>query len=392
MRAARPSIVLVNRSNGLVADATMLKITAALQRQVSIDFGRAWGHDATITCLRAGSRQGASPLAWQVVLLQHEAHAAELGYRDLTPQGKPLATVLCEDNEDEISVAVSKEVLAMLLDPSMCGFEHRKSDGMLCAREACSPVAGSTYRIAGILVSDFVLPAFFVEGSDGPFDQMRVLQKPLMASESGYLPTLDPQQGDWLEGPPVAPGSRTARRLAALRGELAESDKAVSAPLAAPAKADPRIPARRPENQARPAPAARIFRENFRQPNRGTNVLEERVAKVPLRQPLRGIKAELAAAAPPSAVGAPAAARSPVSSDRDSFTEPSARPLPPANDRPPPAPNPLRAKKAPPAVAAIPAPATSPLRDPARGTAPAETQAPPAPSAPAPAAADAEKK
>lgn len=50
----------------------------------------------------------------------------------------------------------------------------------------CDAVQGLSYEVGGVRVSDFVYPEWFIPGSDGPFDHMRVLTKPFEIHPSGY--------------------------------------------------------------------------------------------------------------------------------------------------------------------------------------------------------------
>jgi len=322
MKSARPRICLVNRSNGFLGDSPALKMMAAIQRQVSGDFAKAWGQDASLTYLRAGSRQAPAPGDWLVVICQNPGHAAELGYHDLTPQGKPLAIVYAEQ-DGELSVTLSHEILEMLADPSCNGFEHRKSDSLLYAREVCDAVESDTlgYRIQGILVSDFVLPAFFVEGAPGPYDWKRSLRAPFEIADGGYLAALDPSTGDWRELAPSVleshpAGSRLERRLRALSADLRASDRSTHAPLAATPKPQAKVPLRRPipaEKLARtalPKPPAKVLE---RQPDRRLAPVVPSSVRVPERQPLRGFRAERAAA---SADPAPAVVQDVPAADK----------------------------------------------------------------------------
>jgi hypothetical protein len=303
VRASRPQIVVINKSNGLVADAALLKMVAAVQRQVSIDFARAWGIDANISMLRAGNRQAPNPAAWWVVVLQHADQADALGYHDLTPQGRPLAKIFAEDvleAGDQVSVTLSHEVLEMLADPKLNGFEHRLEDGLLYAREVCDPCESDEhgYRINGILVSDFVTPAYFHEGSAGPFDHRRAIRAPFEILPGGYLPALNPETGSWVDlGVAVKPGTRLERRLHALSDQPASSASEVAAPLPAPPRAKVKEPLRRPTQAPKPKPAAKPIKVPLRQPQRGLLSPDSPLGKTPLRQPnRRGLAHDPAAA------------------------------------------------------------------------------------------------
>lgn len=62
-------------------------------------------------------------------------------------------------------VATSHELLEMLVDPSGTG------------NEICDPVQMASYTINRIGVSDFVLPSWFIAGSPGPWDYLRLTHR-----------------------------------------------------------------------------------------------------------------------------------------------------------------------------------------------------------------------
>lgn len=308
MRSIKPLVVLVNRSDA--PDTTIMKVVQALQRQVSQDFAKAWGVEARVEMMRRGDRRPPNPDAFWVAILASRDQPEAAGYADLTPNGKPLALVFADEvaaDGEELSVAVSREVLEMLADSSLNGFEHRASDSKLYAREICDPVQGraNSYMIQGVRVSDFVYPAFYQEGSKGPFDHRRAVKAPFEPAEGGFLPRISELVGGdatWEDMPEqdARPRSRLDKRLRALAGTLQLSHEATAAPLAPTPKPGPKLPARR-ESQIAKAPPLKIRPVPAvprRQPDRGGNAafpgIGGRAAKVPLRQPLRGSRAEAA--------------------------------------------------------------------------------------------------
>jgi len=50
----------------------------------------------------------------------------------------------------------------------------------------CDAVQGLTYMRKGVELSDFVLPEYFIEGSDGPYDFLGKLDGPFTIDETGY--------------------------------------------------------------------------------------------------------------------------------------------------------------------------------------------------------------
>ncbi|HET7380035.1 MAG TPA: hypothetical protein VFJ24_08350 [Gaiellales bacterium] len=86
------------------------------------------------------------------------------------------------------------EAMEMRADPA-CDQWRPMPDGRQVALEVCDPVEADTYpvqvTIAGetrtVMVSNFVLPNFFIAGSEGPWDYMGRLPGPFSMSDGGYM-------------------------------------------------------------------------------------------------------------------------------------------------------------------------------------------------------------
>jgi hypothetical protein len=63
-----------------------------------------------------------------------------------------------------------------------------RRDGVveLWPRELCDAVQGLTYVKSGVPVSNFVMPEYFIEGSDGPFDYLKCLKHAFEIHHTGY--------------------------------------------------------------------------------------------------------------------------------------------------------------------------------------------------------------
>lgn len=77
---------------------------------------------------------------------------------------------------DDWTVTFSHEVLEEIGDPT-CDLYAPLSDGTEQALEMCDRVEGDTYRINGVLVSNYLLPSAFVPDSTGPWDKLGQLTK-----------------------------------------------------------------------------------------------------------------------------------------------------------------------------------------------------------------------
>ena len=191
-----PDIAIINAST-VVTDADAQAMMAAVQTQVTRDFGPAWRTNANLHLVPHGAKP---PKAmWWIALLDNADQAGALGYHDITAQGLPLGKVFAKTSiqfGEPVSVVLSHEVLEMLADPwiNMCA----QGDGeVFYAREVCDPVEADQYEINGELVSNFVLGAYFhLLPHVAPFDWMARLQGPMPTmTQGGYILVYHPGIG-----------------------------------------------------------------------------------------------------------------------------------------------------------------------------------------------------
>jgi hypothetical protein len=180
-----PTIGLINKATvGLGVDFDAL--AAALQRFTSELFAPIWGTPATIV-------QATEPRAgmWAIMFLDDADEANALGYHDLTADGMPLSKVFVRTTQragDLVSVTACHELCEMLVDPAI-NLWAQHPDGTLYAYEMCDAVEELTFDIDGVVMSDFVTPAYF-EGFRAPgsarFDYMKKVSKPFQILDGGY--------------------------------------------------------------------------------------------------------------------------------------------------------------------------------------------------------------
>lgn len=214
-----PTIAITNVSKCLT-DAQVEAVLPALQKQVTNDFKPYWDLDCTLIF-----RTPNQPLTadwWQVVVLDNPDQAGALGYHELTNHGTPLGKIFAKldlDNGSSWTVTLSHELLEMLADPwiNWCAVG---SDYKIYALEVCDAVEADNlgYFMDGILVSDFVTPAWFEPTCADRLDFKRHLRKQLELARGGYISIFDPSTG-WTQitakgagGPSIIPGSRRQRR------------------------------------------------------------------------------------------------------------------------------------------------------------------------------------
>lgn len=159
MRNAHVAITV--ESPNVVDAAELARVTAAIQRQVLHDFAPAWGVHATVD---AFPRLDDVPARyWPVVLTRRRLDDDE-GFH-LTRDGEPFAVV---EAATGWSLTASHEILEMLADPTGARVIAGPSPAPAGAEvdylvEVCDPCqsARDAYAIDGVIVSDFVLPAYF---------------------------------------------------------------------------------------------------------------------------------------------------------------------------------------------------------------------------------------
>jgi len=176
------------------------------------------------------------PAAWQCVFLDDSDQAGALAYHDLTNTGLPLSKVfvktLMSDNAS-VSVGASHECCEMAVDPTI-NLAAQDASGAFWAYEVCDPCEDDQYGydINGILVSDFVTPAWFGFASAGtrPVDFMKKATAAFQVLTGGYAQKYDPASG-WTQingaearmqaKKHVITAPRGSRREKRLRGSVA---------------------------------------------------------------------------------------------------------------------------------------------------------------------------
>ena len=196
-------IAVMNQST-VLDDEAVSSVVPALQQQVSNDFDPAWGIGASLLFVPKGSRP--APGAWWLTIFDDSDQAGALGYHDVTPDGLPLGKVFAASDLKfgyEWTVTISHELLEMLADPeiNLTVFDQpTATTGRLYAYEVCDACEADQYgyRIDGVLVSDFVYPAWF-QGSRKPnstkFDHQGKLKKPFELLPDGYIGVFDVSAG-----------------------------------------------------------------------------------------------------------------------------------------------------------------------------------------------------
>jgi len=198
LAAGDPQIDVVNRST-VLSDSEYAKYVVAIQTQITRDFAPRWKIDARVQFV-----QVADPTHWQLIILDTSDQAGVLGYHETGISGTPIGYVFAKtdlDNGASVSVTMSHEILEMLGDPDINLCVQMNSTQFVAAENAdCCEADADGYLIGDVLVSDFVLPAYFQMSVPGPFDFKNWLtdRMPTIRPE-GYLSIWDASAGGWTQ-------------------------------------------------------------------------------------------------------------------------------------------------------------------------------------------------
>jgi hypothetical protein len=194
-------VALVSESDQ-VSLSDLTQAGAALQTQVTRDFGPIWDVDATVDVFKSLDDV---PTGYWPVLVQDDIHnAGALGVH-LDPNNQPFALVQLNDNWP---MTASHEALEMLADPSgnrlIPGDSPSPSQGRVeFLVEICDPpeAAEFGYTVNGVLVSDFYTPNFFdqVATSGVRYSFTGAITEPRQVLRGGYLSWHDPVSDHWFQ-------------------------------------------------------------------------------------------------------------------------------------------------------------------------------------------------
>ncbi len=193
-------IDVINESTVLTETAEVAAVVAALQKQLDIDFAPAWNRDASLRLLSAAETDAT---AWQLVLLDDADQADALGYHELTAAGLPLGKVFVKTTMDDKlnwTITASHELLEMLGDPdiNLCAEFSTDNGSRFYAYEVCDACEDDSfgYAIDGVMVSDFVLPEWFMQSSQlKVYDFRGHVTKPFQLLTGGYIGEYIPGEG-----------------------------------------------------------------------------------------------------------------------------------------------------------------------------------------------------
>jgi len=178
----------------------LMKVAAALQKQVTRDVSPIWGIHATVDAF--ASLDDVEIGYWPIIVVEDVPNAAGV---HLDQDGQPYALV---EFGNSWSLTASHECVEMLIDPFgdrlVAGRSPKPGQGRVeFLVEACDPseAAQFAYTVNGVLVSDFYTPQFFdpvpafgVRYGFGPH-----LRSPRKILKGGYISWHDPVSNHWFQ-------------------------------------------------------------------------------------------------------------------------------------------------------------------------------------------------
>ncbi len=195
---ANIKIAFTNEST-VLSDAQVKTAIPALQKQITKDFAPVWGVEADLSFVPKSAPL--PPKSWLIGVFDNSDQAGALGYHDLTEDGLPLAKVFAATDiqyKSAWTVTASHELLEMLVDPdiNLFAFWQNGLEIFFYGYEVCDACEADEfgYEIDGVLVSDFVYPAWFEafrkKGST-QFDYQNKIQSPFELLKGGYISIFD---------------------------------------------------------------------------------------------------------------------------------------------------------------------------------------------------------
>ena len=207
------NVALVSETNQLsLADVS--PVAAAIQKQVTRDFGPLWGIDATVTAFN--TLEDVPVDYWPVIVEDNIDQPGAAGFHT-DENGQPMALVQFDESW---SLTVSHETLEMLADPSgnrvvagapppqlaQAGKEPRDLKNLQRVNylvEVCDPCedAQFAYTANGVQVSDFITPHFYDPGetSGTQYSFQGSVKQPHQVLDGGYVSFGNPVDNHWYQ-------------------------------------------------------------------------------------------------------------------------------------------------------------------------------------------------
>jgi hypothetical protein len=165
----------------------MDRLVTTLQKCYDEQFLPVWGYPVTLY-----NTDAAKPSDWQLLYVDDDSMARELGYHGLTYNKQPVATVFVKAaiaNNEPVSVTASHELFEMVIDP-IANLWAERNDKTQYAYEMCDPVEDDSFVVDGLQICNFLHPAWFEPFRHPPgtrYDHLGLLKRPFSLSKGGYM-------------------------------------------------------------------------------------------------------------------------------------------------------------------------------------------------------------
>lgn len=230
MSTLTPHVALVPDSPSVTL-AEISAVGAALQKQVTRDFGPLWGINATVD---AFEKLEAVPIDyWPVIVRDDINEPGAAGYHT-DDHGQPFSLVQADPGWE---LTASHEVLEMLADPfgnrTVAGTPPPKAPApvsrfkrVVYLVEVCDPCEANqfAYEVNGIQLSDFITPHYYdPNGATGVRYSFRgSIKDPHTVLEGGYVSFGNPVDNHWYQIV-VQNGQTTLRDLGVIKATQGKS-------------------------------------------------------------------------------------------------------------------------------------------------------------------------
>src|SRR5262249_9011448 len=197
-------IALVSEVKEL-AEADLARVAAALQKQASSDFKPLWNVGATVEPFKT---LGDAPSGYWPIIIKKDIGVPGAGAIHTEKNGEPFAMVTYRGTLDDWTLSASHTMLEMLVDPlgnrmspgpSPNPADKDKTVNFLV--QIADPVESkeNAYKIDGILVSDFVTPAFYSisRANDARLSFNGAAKDPFRITKGGYMSWQVPETMEW---------------------------------------------------------------------------------------------------------------------------------------------------------------------------------------------------
>lgn len=192
-------IAVVNHST-VVSNDDVKACALAVTEQINQDVIAHWNIEPV--SMEPCAPDAIPPAAWAIMyVLDNSDQADALGYHEVQSD-KPVGFVFaktCKDAGTSWTVCFSHEAIELVGDPRINSVKD-DADAKFYALELCDPCEDDSlgYKIGDVLVSDFVLEAWFdASAPHGPYTFRNTIAAPLTLAKGGYCSYFDVNAKQW---------------------------------------------------------------------------------------------------------------------------------------------------------------------------------------------------